>query len=250
MIRFEDFHFKWTYGYADSIKEMICNDAETLIPIERFFENEGESFFKKACAPNKVTLLHDYIYEVVYCETAYALKKALEETLPDIYDILNTYKITFIKLKHYKGTDYKHHLLTCLKKEIFGKLTNEIFTLVYQDKQLLHDFNIVAANYIKSKKLATHQDYLASDGVLKRNTYWNTWLTNGIYCRDKGHCGICLSDLSGQYASGIELAVDHIVPLANGGTNDPTNLQLLCRRCNSKKGARSSKTRNAIPLYW
>lgn len=29
--------------------------------------------------------------------------------------------------------------------------------------------------------------------------------------------------------------MDHIVPLAQGGTNDTSNLQTLCRSCHSKK---------------
>lgn len=32
--------------------------------------------------------------------------------------------------------------------------------------------------------------------------------------------------------------VDHIKALASGGTNWPNNLQLLCKSCNSSKGAR------------
>ena len=31
------------------------------------------------------------------------------------------------------------------------------------------------------------------------------------------------------------LTVDHIVPKARGGTNDPENLRVLCRPCNSRK---------------
>lgn len=30
-----------------------------------------------------------------------------------------------------------------------------------------------------------------------------------------------------------DLTRDHIVPLARGGTNHPSNLRTLCRRCNS-----------------
>lgn len=35
-----------------------------------------------------------------------------------------------------------------------------------------------------------------------------------------------------------DLTVDHIKPLAQGGTNHPSNLVVLCRACNSRKGAR------------
>jgi 5-methylcytosine-specific restriction endonuclease McrA len=31
------------------------------------------------------------------------------------------------------------------------------------------------------------------------------------------------------------LTIDHVKALFNGGTNDPGNLQLLCRSCNSRK---------------
>lgn len=36
-----------------------------------------------------------------------------------------------------------------------------------------------------------------------------------------------------------DLTVDHIRPLSQGGTNDPSNLCVRCRRCNSAKHNRS-----------
>ncbi|MGH3264610.1 MAG: HNH endonuclease [Trebonia sp.] len=36
--------------------------------------------------------------------------------------------------------------------------------------------------------------------------------------------------------SGLE--IDHIVSLARGGSNDPSNLQVLCEHCNKRKGHR------------
>jgi hypothetical protein len=38
-------------------------------------------------------------------------------------------------------------------------------------------------------------------------------------------------------SDGTKLHVDHIVPVAGGGSNDETNLQCLCEECNLGKGA-------------
>ena len=35
--------------------------------------------------------------------------------------------------------------------------------------------------------------------------------------------------------SGENLEIDHVVPLARGGSNRLENLQLLCRDCNRRK---------------
>lgn len=44
-------------------------------------------------------------------------------------------------------------------------------------------------------------------------------------------CKFCQRDISGKGSS----ALDHIIPIARGGTSEPDNLQLLCRRCNIRK---------------
>lgn len=43
--------------------------------------------------------------------------------------------------------------------------------------------------------------------------------------------------------STYRLAVDHIVPQSMGGTNDPSNLRVLCARCHATIGLRSNANR-------
>ena len=56
-----------------------------------------------------------------------------------------------------------------------------------------------------------------------------------VYARNFWTC--CWCDKH-QSEEGVELSVDHIRPRSNGGATTMDNLQTLCRRCNSKKGAR------------
>ena len=52
-----------------------------------------------------------------------------------------------------------------------------------------------------------------------------------IYARDGGICQIC-----GQPVPFDDLAIDHIVAVAVGGTHEPRNVQATHRRCNLKRG--------------
>ncbi|NES98904.1 MAG: HNH endonuclease [Desertifilum sp. SIO1I2] len=51
-----------------------------------------------------------------------------------------------------------------------------------------------------------------------------------VFQRDNCQCQAC-----GKTQLETELNIDHIIPLARGGSNDISNLQTLCRTCNQSK---------------
>lgn len=66
-----------------------------------------------------------------------------------------------------------------------------------------------------------------------RRMKWGNKVKNisaGIFSRDGNRCKHC--------GATDNLTIDHITPVSKGGSDNPENLQTLCRSCNSKKGAR------------
>ena len=55
-----------------------------------------------------------------------------------------------------------------------------------------------------------------------------------IYARDNFECQYC-----GQAFESEELTFDHVVPVAQGGRKDWTNIATACVPCNKRKGART-----------
>lgn len=62
-------------------------------------------------------------------------------------------------------------------------------------------------------------------------------LRRQIMVRDNYTCRIC-----GKYMPDeVGLHIDHIVPIAKGGKTIPSNLQVLCSKCNGKKATKVTK---------
>src|SRR5436853_3004298 len=90
--------------------------------------------------------------------------------------------------------------------------------------------------HVNAGSLNSWGQLLEKDGKIKRCTYFPEWrVQRSVFLRDKGCCAVCLKDLSGLLKTVYHDAIDHIVPLNLGGTNDITNFQLICQDCNLKK---------------
>lgn len=61
-----------------------------------------------------------------------------------------------------------------------------------------------------------------------------------IFEAQNGKCAVCFIPLSKTRQPGYRVYhVDHMLPLSRGGSNWPSNLQLLCYKDNCSKGART-----------
>lgn len=57
-------------------------------------------------------------------------------------------------------------------------------------------------------------------------------IIDALLLKQRGKCACCGNPLNGEYH------LDHIMPLARGGTNTDDNVQLLLPKCNMSKGAK------------
>jgi 5-methylcytosine-specific restriction endonuclease McrA len=67
--------------------------------------------------------------------------------------------------------------------------------------------------------------------ALKNSIKISTSLRNQILERDDYTCQECGATEEDE----VELQVDHKNPRSKGGSNEPSNLQVLCFDCNNKK---------------
>ncbi len=70
-------------------------------------------------------------------------------------------------------------------------------------------------------------------GKLSASLRWSVFARDGFTCR---YCGAQAGE------DGVELAVDHVRSVAEGGDNSIDNLVAACQRCNGGKGARTLAT--------
>ena len=80
-----------------------------------------------------------------------------------------------------------------------------------------------------------------TNGTITRTVRRPTFSTSfrlSLFLKRKGTCAACTQKID----AGKVWDIDHILPLALGGTNAPDNLQILCRPCH-----RSKTTQSDIP---
>ena len=115
--------------------------------------------------------------------------------------------ITFCPPSPYDGFSFK------------SKLTNETIAFpITEIKAFKYDTTLYESNKSQENKRNKRKQIKSS-------------IRAAVIKRDKSTCQMC-----GATAPEIQIHIDHIKALANGGTNDIENLQVLCSDCNLGKG--------------
>lgn len=193
-----------------------------------------DDFLSKASSPARHTLLHKFIESYLEAEYYYGSRK-YEDNFPSMArELLEAYNYEYREIPY----DGRNSNLELYKKlvPLFRPLAHDAFCILFKNRELMRDFGRIVAE--------------VSGRNFPRATYWPTWVKDAIFYRDNGRCGICNCDLTGVIATEHIIHVDHMIPISSCGTNDPTNLQILCDQCNLKKGNRNDDTSLIRHIPW
>lgn len=230
-----------------------------------------EEIIEAVIKPQKLTAIHHYLnFFPNFDEEIYNLKDY--SNIPEVFDFiertLDEVELTpDLPTPDFSSCDDNggHFDCGCFKivkmwmdysadnnEKITELVIHSAFQFVFQDRKFLHDFHLELTDFIEHEMdfiKKKYPDYVTSKGRLKRQ-YFPEWLKSAVFYRDKGTCVMCRCDLSNLVRSQNKIHIDHIVPLDLYGTNDASNMQLLCETCNTYKGARSTATNTINVPFW
>jgi len=210
---------------------------------------------RKLFSPSRATVLHDLISGTLdfrNCELFYAC--------PDIE--INTHRpvVREAGLKYPFDAEKRiisgswtdddksavYHIIDRATEKI---VVPSVFHTLFADRNFNAELQKKLRRFVIDKGKDTLAEQLTPQHKIRR-VYLPKWLRKGIFFRDHGICQICGKDVSGLASPLDEIHLDHIVPLAEYGNNDPTNFQLACRDCNMSKGISFKFERTRFVPYW
>ena len=113
-------------------------------------------------------------------------------------------------------------------EDYLRSIYSKLIEYIGNDEKIINTRSQIYDVLIETEERQANRD--SSRAARKKFSGKRNKLFDEIGKRDGLYCALCMSE--------DNLTVDHIVSLVQGGTDEPDNLQILCRPCNSRKGAR------------
>lgn len=247
-----------TYYFTSVLHGLLTVPLPALQILNEFFGNSG---YKKFLARfPKYSALHKFIVFIVETSTYESIDDVVEDALIHdgdyelwVNDALKYYQIEHIDFHSWLETSgevlenitrdsiISYHTFLYDSgpyKQLVETISEEVFFLMFMNREFLRKFNEIIALYIGRIDFSTlpleEITFFKKNGTLKRANI-PVWARRSVFYRDRGLCSSCHRDISGLVSIHSNKHYDHIVPLARGGINDVTNLQLLCGKCNLEK---------------
>ena len=245
-------HSQFVYSYANLVYDAVLGKNEDLDDdfIDNWISDTG-----KAAKPSRTTLLHDLIRGLCGYVNSETASDYAEDFADEVREMMIAARMRPPSWLSQAGVERskvdRRSEVSHLADEAFDKaVVPSVFFILFSDRSFLQAFQRRVATKIEELSKSDHPDILRADGILRRVPI-PKWLKAGIFYRDRGQCQSCFKNLSGLGSPvSDDLHVDHIIPLAKSGSNDPTNFQLLCARCNHKKSSRTTSRIPTFTPYW
>lgn len=277
--------FYETYYFANAVRNVLSNQFEYLRGLNDFY---GDDRYLSYIAPfQKYSAFHyfiEFMIDAIFSDEVSeidlskrqdtlrrfsAIPAALSDLRPSslpineaflYYDIEHTSfedwlkenDKSFLDATEDDVSDYYDDLrLEGPYEDLLERAVHEVFFVLFQNRGLLLLFNDMMANQVAStiEIPEEYHTHFASPKVLKR-VAMPSWVKRAAFFRDRGMCALCHRDLSGIMNISNAEHYDHIVPLAHGGLNDVSNVQLLCQDCNLKKLHREAITSDYYEAWY
>ncbi|MEU6786999.1 HNH endonuclease signature motif containing protein [Nonomuraea angiospora] len=137
--------------------------------------------------------------------------------------------------------DYWNELNLCgYVDDLLDRTSEEVFFVMFSNRSFLANLHGLLSGYVQDAAYSEEPEiqklfeHTRAGSKLKRATP-PAWAKRAVEFRDRGRCVYCHRQLGTLHTPINHANFDHIIPLAQGGLNDVTNLQLLCDVCNNKK---------------